>query len=136
MINECRTTTFRLTLATPIVNMDGSESEKESLTPDDIDVITGYASTVNAFTRILEVSDNVTLAEDLRFTKQISVNKRFLINLDGQSIISRIAEPLFIVDGCTLEITGDGQIDVVGRIGVAINRGTIIINGVIYNPNT
>ena len=110
-----------------------SKDELVSLTAEDIDEITGSASTVESFLKILAESNEVMLDEDLSFSAPVVIDKPFTIDLNGQEIKSVINTPLFVVDGGTLTLKGNGSVDTLNRIGSARNAGKIIINGGSYN---
>lgn len=104
-----------------------SKDELVPLTQEDIDEITGSASTVESFLKILADSNEVMLDEDLNFASYVTVDKAFTIDLNGHEMKSVINTPLFIVNGGTLTLKGDGSIDTLNRIASARNGGKIII---------
>lgn len=106
-----------------------SKDELQALTEEEIDILTGSASTPESFLMILEESNEVTLDSDLAFAAPIVINKNFTIELGNQKISSIINETLFNVDGGTLTIKGNGEVDVAGRIAEAKNGGKIVIDG-------
>ena len=109
-----------------------SKDELIPLTREDIDEITGSASTPESFMKILAEANEVMLDEDLSFAEPIVIDKAFTIDLNGQEIKSVINEPLFNVNGGTLTLK-NGSIDVTNRIGSARNSGKIIIESGSYN---
>ena len=104
-----------------------SKDDLVAMTRDDIDVITGAASTPESFLKILAASNEVMLDADLAFATPITVDKNFKIDLNGQTIRSIIDQPLFVANSGTLTLTGDGAVKVSNRIGSAVNGGKIII---------
>lgn len=129
-----------LTLEDLGIQPAGNYWTKEELTPmtiEDIDIITGVASTASSFIRILEISDSIWLDDDIEFENQILIDKSFTIDLSGQEISSEIDSPLFVVDGSTLTLKGNGSINVLNSIASVINGGKIIIeNGTYYSGKT
>ena len=110
-----------------------SKDELIALTQEDIDEITGSASTVESFLKILQDSNEVMLDEDLSFSAPVTIDKPFTIDLNGQEIKSVINTPLFVVNGGTLTLKGNGSVDVTNRIGTARNAGKIVVDGGSYN---
>ena len=108
-----------------------SKDELVPLTREDIDEITGSASTPESFMKILADSNEVMLDEDLNFAEPITIDKAFTIDLNGQEIKSVINSPLFNVNGGTLTLK-NGSVDVVNRVGSARNGGKIIIESGSY----
>ena len=109
-----------------------SKEDLIPLTREDIDEITGSASTVESFLKILAESNEVMLDEDLSFSAPVTIDKAFTIDLNGQEIKSVINTPLFNVNGGTLTLKGDGSVNVLNRIGSARNGGKIIIEDGFY----
>ena len=103
------------------------------ISSEDIDVITGYVTTLEAFHRVLENSDEVHLDEDFVFEQPINITKDFILDLNEHQIDFEANDYLLIVDACTLTINGPGTINSNYRIGSALNGAEIIINGGTYN---
>ena len=107
-----------------------SKDELVELSDEEIDIITGSATSAEAFKAILAKSDNVLLMDNLAFSEQMAIDKAFTIDLGGQTITSTLASnstPLFRVDGGTLTIKGNGSVVAVKRIAEAVNGGKIVI---------
>ena len=117
------------------MDMSGYWSKEElvSLTEEEIDVLTGSASSVESFMKILQESNEVTLDSNLAFAQPITIDKNFTVDLGGQQVSSVINTPLFVVDGGTLTLKGNGTVNVTNRIGSAINGGKIVIDGGSYD---
>ena len=106
-----------------------SKDELQALTEEEIDILTGSASTPESFLEILAESNEVMLDSNLAFAAPITIDKNFSIDLGDQTISSTINGTLFNVDGGTLTIKGNGGINVTGRIAEAKNGGKIVIDG-------
>lgn len=106
----------------------------ESLSTVDLDVIMKSASNVEAFKTLVDLGGEFTLANDLDIDESIIVpeGKSVTIDLDGYDIIST-ANTVFVADGGSLELKGNGEITGPRNIGNAQNGGSIIINGGTYN---
>lgn len=92
------------------------------------------ASNVEAFKTLVDLGGEFTLANDLDIDESIIVpeGKSVTIDLDGYDIIST-ANTVFVADGGSLELKGNGEITGPRNIGNAQNGGSIIINGGTYN---
>lgn len=103
----------------------------DSLTPEEIDVITGFATNELIFEQILENGGYIELGNDLTFSSQKIISQDVVLDLNGYDIDSSIAKAekkeLFVVDGVRLIIKGDGKISNADKIAKAINGGEIYI---------
>jgi len=106
-----------------------AKNELVALTAQEIDVITGSASTVESFMAILQDSNEVLLDTNLAFSTPVTINKNFTIDLGGQTISSVINSTLFNVNGGMLTIRGSGSVETADCIAAATNGGRIIIEG-------
>jgi len=112
-----------------------SKEELQALTAQEVDVITGVASTTASFMDILDNSSEVLLDSNLAFSSTVTIDKSFTIDLGEQTISSTMNQTLFDVDGGTLTIKGNGTINVTDCIATATNGGRIVINGGSYVTN-
>ena len=107
-----------------------SKAELVEITDEEIDIITGAATSNEAFKKILEEGNEATLMSDLTFGEQLTVDKEFELDLGGNTLTSTLgtnSKPLFKVDGGKLTIKGDGNITATKRIAEAVNGGEIVI---------
>jgi hypothetical protein len=126
-----------ISLETLGIDLSGywQKSELIPMTAEDIDIITGFASSVRSFTSIFQTKNEVVLDSNLTFMEPFVINKTFTIDLNGQVINSIINGCLFDVNGGVLTIKGSGSIDALGLVARAVNGGKIIIDGGSYNTN-
>ena len=100
------------------------------LTESDIDLITGSASSAEAFTRILANSNNVQLDNDLTLPEVIEINKAVIVDLNGNELKGTNSGNTYMFqvgEGGVLTIRGNGDIQSTGRIANATDGGKIII---------
>lgn len=109
-----------------------SKDELTALTTEEVDVLTGSASTTESFMKILEEGNEVMLDADLAFSQPVVIDKNFTIDLGNQKISSTINSPLLVADGGTLTLKGNGSVENVGRVASARNGGKIIVEGGSY----
>ena len=115
----------------------GGTFDISPLTVEDINIITGYATSEAAFDQILEEGGLVELGNNLVITTQKIITTDTTIDLNGYGITSTIAKSaqkeLFIVDGAKLTFKGEGSITYAYRIARAINGGEVDIEDGTYN---
>ena len=110
-----------------------SKSELIELTPNEIDVITGYATDLATFKKILENGGDITLAAELNVAETLNVTNDTVLDLNGMDIDGAVGGPLFNVDGATLTLKGEnGHIQTDRHVAVAQNGGKIIIESGAY----
>ena len=105
----------------------------KNLTEEDIDIITGFASSPEVFDAIIEEGGEIELADDLEISGQKMVTHDTVIDLANCALTSDLEKSekkeLFIVDGAKLTIKGTGSIEANYRIANAVNGGVIEIDG-------
>ncbi len=103
----------------------------DPLTADDIDLITGYATSPAAFVQILENGGEIELGDNITMDAQQRITKDVVIDLNGNDLSSSVAKSakqhLFVVDGARLTIKGEGNVTSAFRLGAAENGGEIVI---------
>lgn len=104
-----------------------AKNELVEITNDEIDVITGAATSADVFKKIIEASGDVTLMDDLVFDEQLDIDKPVTIDLGGHNIHSVSNETLFRVNGGSLTIKGDGVITTPKRLAEAFDGGQIVV---------
>ena len=109
----------------------GGTFKLDPLTPEDIDIITGYATTEATFDEILKEGGEIELGSNLTLSNAKTITEDTVIDLSGYDISSTIAksnkEYLFTADGATLTFKGDGNVSNAYRIANATNGGEIIV---------
>ena len=109
-----------------------SKEELTELTEDDIDIITGYADSVEVLKKIISGGTEATLMSNMTVDEQLVIENDFELDLGGQTLTSTLnynTTPLFKVDGNTLTIKGNGNVTAAKRIAEAVNGGKIVIEG-------
>jgi len=113
-----------------------SKAELVEISNEDIDVITGSATTAGALRRIVENGGDAILMDNMTITEPMSVDKPLILDLNGYTLASPITDgPLFDVDGGELTLKGNGGITTGKWIAQATNGGQVTIESGEYNTS-
>lgn len=104
----------------------GQLFEIQSLTPHDIDIITGSATTPEALIELIEKGGEVFFDNDITLSENLEVNTDTVIDLGGNTLTLDVPNYAFTVNGSTLTLKG-GNVVTSNRIAGAVNGGKIII---------
>ena len=111
----------------------GGTFKIDVLTPEDIDIITGYATSAEAFEMILENGGTLELGADVTLAHQEVITQDVTIDLNehvlNTSLPKAAEQELFVADGAVLTIKGAGNLNANYRLAKAINGGQIVIKG-------
>lgn len=110
----------------------GGKFEIESISDEEIEIITGSPTTTEALDYILKNGSSAELDADIALVSQYQLTSDFELDMNGHELSSEINKPLFIVDGSVLTLKG-GEVNVSNRVAEAINGGKIIIESGEYN---
>jgi hypothetical protein len=112
-----------------------SKDELVPLTADEIDIITGFATSYEAMKEIIANGGDLTIADDMQVSESLSITKDLIVDLNGNDITSSVAAPLFDVKGATLTLKGNGNVSAARHIAVATNGGKIVIESGNYTTS-
>ena len=105
-----------------------SKAELVEITNDEIDIITGAASSPEIFEQIVENGGDAMLVKDMAIGETLTVDKPLVIDLNGCKIESDLNNaPLFEVDGGELTLKGAGSVETGKWIARVSNGGSVTI---------
>ena len=102
------------------------------LTEEEVDIILGVCNGAEAFDTLIAAGGEITLEADIAISGQKIFTKDTVIDLNGHAITSAYTGILFLVNGVTLTLKGEGSITTAKRLGHAINGGEIVIESGTY----
>lgn len=108
---------------------DLSEIQPEVLTPLDLDIIIGSASTVDSLRALIEEGGEIDLGCDMIVTETIPVTKNVILNLNKFTISSTDDNTIFMIDNATMTIK-NGYTHSTLRLASTINNGSIELENV------
>lgn len=112
-----------------------TKDEIEAITRLELDIIMGLATTQEALTALAAQGGNASLSENLTLTNRVDVGagKTLTLDLNNHTIDSDLNSVLFVVNGGTLVLKGNGEVNSKGKIAQAENGGRIVVEGGTYD---
>lgn len=110
----------------------GAFFEIESITEEELDLITGAASTESSLKKLIAEGGDIDLDADITLTEALNVTKDTVLDLAGNNLASNLGGYALVANGAKLTLKG-GNVNVAGRVAQAENGGEVIIESGTYN---